>query len=76
MWFVCELYDELGVIFIVIKMDLYWLCLCIYVSELVVSEKIMCVMVYVDQGIQIKCCLIEDLCLMILFNLGLVEVFL
>lgn len=68
-----ELHDELGAILTATKMDLHWLRSRIHATEPAVSEKITRVMAHVDQGIQIKRRLIEDLRPTILLNLGLVE---
>jgi len=68
-----ELHDELGAILTATKMDLHWLRSRITSIEPAVGEKITRVMSHVDQGIQIKRRLIEDLRPTILLNLGLVE---
>ena len=68
-----ELHDELGAILTATKMDLHWLRSRMQANEPAVSEKITRVMAHVDQGIQIKRRLIEDLRPTILLNLGLVE---
>jgi signal transduction histidine kinase len=68
-----ELHDELGAILTATKMDLHWLRTRLTANDPAVGEKITRVMSHVDQGIQIKRRLIEDLRPTILLNLGLTE---
>lgn len=68
-----ELHDELGAILTAIKLDLHWVRQRTREAVPEVQEKLGRVMLHVDQGIQIKRRLIEDLRPTILLNLGLKE---
>jgi signal transduction histidine kinase len=66
-----ELHDELGAILTAIKLDLHWVRRRVQESHPEASDKLTRVMHHVDQGIQIKRRLIEDLRPTVLLNLGL-----
>ncbi|CAG9185175.1 sensor histidine kinase [Cupriavidus pinatubonensis] len=66
-----ELHDELGAILTAIKLDLHWVRRRVQESQPEAAEKLSRVMLHVDQGIQIKRRLIEDLRPTVLLNLGL-----
>lgn len=66
-----ELHDELGAILTAIKLDLHWVRRKVQADQPVAAERLTRVMLHVDQGIQIKRRLIEDLRPTVLLNLGL-----
>lgn len=66
-----ELHDELGAILTAIKLDLHWVRRRVQDTQPEAAEKLSRVMLHVDQGIQIKRRLIEDLRPTVLLNLGL-----
>ncbi|CAG2138000.1 hypothetical protein LMG31506_01886 [Cupriavidus yeoncheonensis] len=66
-----ELHDELGAILTAIKLDLHWVRRRVQESHPEAADKLTRVMLHVDQGIQIKRRLIEDLRPTVLLNLGL-----
>ncbi|CAG2149487.1 sensor histidine kinase [Cupriavidus numazuensis] len=66
-----ELHDELGAILTAIKLDLHWVRRRVQESQPEAADKLSRVMLHVDQGIQIKRRLIEDLRPTVLLNLGL-----
>jgi len=66
-----ELHDELGAILTAIKLDLHWVRRRVQDTQPEAAEKLARVMLHVDQGIQIKRRLIEDLRPTVLLNLGL-----
>ena len=68
-----ELHDELGAILTAIKLDLHWVRRRVQETQPECAEKLTRVMLHVDQGIQIKRNLIEDLRPTVLLNLGLRE---
>ncbi|MGY8526336.1 CHASE3 domain-containing protein [Paracidovorax citrulli] len=68
-----ELHDELGAILTATKLDMHWVRRRLKESHPDVQEKLTRVMLHVDQGIQIKRRLIEDLRPTVLLNLGLKE---
>lgn len=68
-----ELHDELGSILTAAKLDMHWVRQRVKESHPDVDDKIARVMQHVDQGIQIKRRLIEDLRPTVLLNLGLKE---
>lgn len=68
-----ELHDELGAILTAIKLDLHWVRLRVQETHPEARDKITRVMLHVDQSIQIKRRLIEDLRPTVLLNLGLRE---
>lgn len=68
-----ELHDELGAILTAIKLDLHWVRTRVQDSHPQANEKLTRVMLHVDQAIQIKRRLIEDLRPTVLLNLGLRE---
>lgn len=68
-----ELHDELGAILTATKLDMHWVRRRIQETHPDVAEKLTRVMLHVDQGIQIKRRLIEDLRPTVLLNLGLKE---
>lgn len=67
-----ELHDELGAILTATKLDMHWVRRRVQ-DHPEVQEKITRVMLHIDQGIQIKRRLIEDLRPTVLLNLGLKE---
>ncbi|MGO4332549.1 CHASE3 domain-containing protein [Cupriavidus sp. 2TAF22] len=68
-----ELHDELGAILTATKLDMHWVRRRVEDSHPDVKEKLTRIMLHVDQGIQIKRRLIEDLRPTVLLNLGLKE---
>ncbi len=68
-----ELHDELGALLTATKLDLHWLRGKLGNADPTLLDKITRVMSHVDQGIQIKRRLIEDLRPTVLLNLGLSE---
>ncbi|WP_423198390.1 MULTISPECIES: CHASE3 domain-containing protein [unclassified Cupriavidus] len=68
-----ELHDELGAILTAIKLDLHWVRMRVQETHPEARDKITRVMHHVDQSIQIKRRLIEDLRPTVLLNLGLRE---
>ena len=68
-----ELHDELGAILTAIKLDLHWVRMRVQETHPEARDKLTRVMLHVDQGIQIKRQLIEDLRPTVLLNLGLRE---
>lgn len=68
-----ELHDELGAILTATKLDMHWVRRRLEDTHPDVKEKLTRVMLHVDQGIQIKRRLIEDLRPTVLLNLGLKE---
>lgn len=68
-----ELHDELGAILTAAKLDMHWVRRRVQDTHPDVAEKLTRVMLHVDQGIQIKRRLIEDLRPTVLLNLGLKE---
>ncbi len=68
-----ELHDELGAILTAAKLDMHWVRRRLQGTHPEIEEKITRVMLHVDQGIQIKRRLIEDLRPTVLLNLGLKE---
>ncbi len=68
-----ELHDELGAILTATKLDMHWVRGRVQDTHPDVAEKLTRVMQHVDQGIQIKRRLIEDLRPTVLLNLGLKE---
>lgn len=68
-----ELHDELGAILTATKLDMHWIRRRLQDDYPEIQEKITRVMLHVDQGIQIKRRLIEDLRPTVLLNLGLKE---
>lgn len=68
-----ELHDELGAILTAIKLDLHWVRRRVQEPMPECADKLTRVMLHVDQGIQIKRRLIEDLRPTVLLNLGLRE---
>ncbi len=68
-----ELHDELGAILTAVKLDLHWARLRVQDSHPPVRDKLTHVMMHVDQAIQIKRRLVEDLRPTVLLNFGLRE---
>jgi signal transduction histidine kinase len=68
-----ELHDELGAILTATKLDMHWVRRRLQDTHPDIREKLTRVMQNVDQGIQIKRRLIEDLRPTVLLNLGLKE---
>jgi len=68
-----ELHDEMGAILTAVKLDLHWVRRRVQDTHPEAAEKLTRVMHHVDQGIQIKRRLIEDLRPTVLINLGLRE---
>lgn len=68
-----ELHDELGAILTAVKLDLHWVRMRVQDSHPQAKDKLTRVMLHVDQAIQIKRRLIEDLRPTVLLNLGLRE---